>query len=109
MKQFVCNTSKKIQINRNLSKRKYRAEYGVPEYGFYIAPSVSANDIIGKAQQEGYVVFANHANGNRYMAQGYRLIGLEKRQVISLLYNHFDFKKIAVDNVLKVIRIWIDG
>ena len=106
--QLVINSAHTfVRPIKNTTSAKFKATYGVPDYGFYL--DTSANEIIKKAQSDGYTVLVGHANGNEYLAREYNLINLAKRHCISLLYNHFTFDEIVVDNVLKIVRIWIDG
>lgn len=107
-KQLVINSAHAfVRPIRNTTSAKYCATYGVPDYGFYL--NTSANEIIRKALSDGYIVLVGHANGNEYLAREYHLVNLAKRQRVSLLSNHFTFDEIIVDNVLKIVHIWIDG
>lgn len=107
-KQLVINSAHAfVRPVKNTTSAKYCATYGVPYYGFYL--NTSADKIIKEALSDGYTVLVRHANGNDYIAREYHLVNLTKRQYISLLYNHFTFDEIVIDNVLRIVHIWIDG
>lgn len=105
-KQLVILTAHKPTFKKTILQQ-FKAPYGVPEYGFYTKQK--ANSIINEAVSEKYIVIVHHANGNNYLARGHRLINLDKRQSIDLLYNSFVWDKIIIDEPLRTVRIYIDG
>lgn len=107
MKQQLIILTKHKPHFKKINSTRYGAPYGVPEYGFYFHQN--ANGVISDALSEGYTVFAHHGNGKNYLARGLHLINLEHRQDINLLYHHFVWDEILIDNVLKTVRIYIDS
>lgn len=87
---------------------KYHANYGMPEYGFNL--NTNARKVINAALSENYTVFVNHADGRIFLARQHSnyLLNLENRQ-LTYLHGDYNFDEIVIDNITKVVRIWIDG
>lgn len=107
MKKQLVILSMHKPIFKKTIPQQFKASYGVPEYGFYSRQN--ANSIINEAVNEKYTVFVHHANGNDFLARGHRLINLCKRQNINLLYNSFVWDEIIIDEIMRTVRIYIDG
>lgn len=86
---------------------KYSPMYGAPDYSVFCFREKTEN-IIREGVEKEYCVVAYHANGDIYIGEKYGLIDITNRRFVSLLNHSYIWNEILIDEILHVIRIYID-
>ena len=88
------------------TSKKYRAEYGIPDYTLYLGEY--ADTAIRKLYHEGYTVLVGASSGKNYiLTPNFLLVSLDGRSVLPLA--SYEYDEIILDNITKIARIWIEA
>ena len=106
MKELIINNTHGFtRPTKPNTTKKYRAEYGIPDYSLYLGKY--ADSAILRLHHEGYIVLVGGANGKDYiLTENLQLVSLNGRSVLPL--GSYVYDEVIIDRVTQVARIWME-